>query len=76
MKRILKFRTDLKCDHCVGKIKPHLDEMEGLERWSVHREGPDTFLTVEIKDKEENRIEKILRDAGYKAEVCPGPENI
>lgn len=70
MKRILKFKTNLKCENCVGKIKPRLDRIPEIERWSVEQKGTESILTVEMSDQEECLIEKILREEGYKAELC------
>ena len=42
----LKFKTNIKCTGCLGKVTPHLDSAEGVESWEVDLENPDRILTV------------------------------
>lgn len=70
-KRTLKFKTNLKCDNCVAKVKPQLDEAKEIVEWSVDLKDPERILTVEIEEAGDGGIvEKILADAGYKATPC------
>lgn len=69
MAQTFKFKTNLKCGGCVAKIKPHLDTEEEIIQWSVDLTTPDKLLTVELKDNQTDKIIKILKEAGYTAEL-------
>lgn len=71
--KTFKFKTNLKCNHCVAKVKTQLDNAEEILRWSVDLKNPDRILTVEAHDeKVVELVERILADAGYRSEVWPG----
>lgn len=67
------FKTNLKCNNCVAKVKTQLDDASEILNWSIDLKSPDRVLTVEAKDEEAVAlVERILADAGYRSEVCPG----
>jgi len=67
-----RFKTNLKCNNCVAKVKEQLDAAE-FGNWSVDLKSPDRILTVETDDEEAAaKVKKILTAAGYRAEECPG----
>lgn len=71
--KTFKFKTNLKCINCVTKVKTQLDSAAEITSWTVDLKSPDRILTVEAKDEEAVAlIERILADAGYRSEVCPG----
>jgi len=63
----LKFKTNIKCDACVNKVTPNLNETVGKGYWKVDLQDPQRILTVEA-DVPEAEIEKALEKVGYKAE--------
>lgn len=70
--KTFKFKTSLKCNNCVAKVKEQLDAVTEIERWSIDLKSPDRIMTVETADdKVPERVKKILADAGFVAEVCP-----
>lgn len=69
MAQTFKFKTDLKCGGCIAKVKPQLDSTEGIISWSVDLANPGRLLTVELADNRTDKIVKILKDAGYTAEL-------
>ena len=69
------FKTNLKCKNCVAKIKPQLDRVEQIEKWSVDQRGNDSMLSVDMEGGEPSVIEKILLGAGYKAEFYSKKED-
>lgn len=71
--KTFKFKTNLKCNNCVAKVKQQLDETSEIKNWSIDLKSPDRILTVEASDEEiVPLVERILADAGYRSEVCPG----
>ena len=71
--KTFKFKTNLKCNNCVAKVKEQLDAASEIQSWDIDLKSPDRTLTIEAEDeKVVGLVEKILTDAGYRAEVCPG----
>lgn len=71
--KTFKFKTNLKCNNCVAKVKSQLDEAEEIFTWSIDLKSPDRILTVEANDEGVIPVvQKILINAGYRSELCPG----
>lgn len=71
--KTFKFKTNLKCNNCVAKVKSQLDAAPDIVEWSIDLKSPERILTVEAEqDDVIPTIQKILSEAGYRAEVCPG----
>ena len=71
--KTLKFKSNLKCQNCVAKVKPGLDAAGQIISWSVDLKDPDRILTVETESPEVAEVVKrILADAGYRSETSPG----
>lgn len=71
--KTFKFKTNLKCNNCVAKVKQQLDETSEIKSWSIDLKNPDRILTVEGSDEGiVPLVERILADAGYRSEVYPG----
>ena len=64
----LKFKTNIKCNNCVAKVSPYLDESEFISEWNVDLENPDRILTVTGNNISSEYIKETLLKAGYKAE--------
>ncbi|HEX7756065.1 MAG TPA: cation transporter [Niabella sp.] len=65
---ILQFKTNLKCEGCVSKITPALNELQGVDSWSVDLKVPERTLTVSGEALDEKAVTKALQENGYKAE--------
>jgi len=63
----LKFKTNLKCDGCVAKVTPDLNETVGEGNWNVDLQDSQKILTVKSEASEET-ILKALKKSGYQAE--------
>lgn len=71
--KTFKFKTNLKCNNCVAKVKSQLDAESEISGWTVDLKSPDRVLTIEAQDESViPLVQKILADAGYRSEVCPG----
>jgi|WetSurMetagenome_2_1015567.scaffolds.fasta_scaffold286042_2 copper chaperone len=66
---ILKFKTNVKCDNCVAKITPFLNEIPNIEKWEVDLTIPDRMLTVEGENVKPQDIIEALSKAGYSAKT-------
>lgn len=58
------FKTNIRCDGCIAKVKPYLDELKEVKSWSVNLASPDRVLTVE-GEVDAAMIVKALALAGY-----------
>ena len=65
----LKFKTTINCGGCVATVTPHLNQIKGIEKWSVDTTNPRKILTVETSGLEPAVIVEKLKEAGYKAEL-------
>lgn len=63
----LVFKTNIKCDGCIAKVTPYLNETAGADAWKVDTVSPEKRLTV-TTDKQAADIVQAIEKAGYKAE--------
>jgi copper chaperone CopZ len=62
-----KYKTTIKCDACVAKVTPYLNESAGEGNWQVDLKNPQRVLTVQ-GEASEKAVKDALEKAGYKAE--------
>ncbi len=65
----LKFKTTINCGGCVATVTPHLNQIKGIEKWSVDTTNTLKILTVEVSGLRPVVIIEKLKEAGYKAEL-------
>ncbi|HEY3370255.1 MAG TPA: heavy-metal-associated domain-containing protein [Prolixibacteraceae bacterium] len=65
---MLKFKTNVNCGGCIATITPHLNQVEGIVKWSVDTSNPLKILTVEAPGLSPEVIVEVLKKAGYKAD--------
>lgn len=63
-----KFKTNLKCNGCVSKIKPSLDQMHGVISWEIDLQNQDKILTIVSTTEVKKQVVEIVRNAGFKIE--------
>lgn len=63
----IRFKTDLRCNHCITKIQPYLGGMKEVVSWVVDLDSEDHTLTVEGKEIGEEKIVNALKKEGYSA---------
>ena len=66
--KVLTFTSNIACNGCVSKVKPFLDELEGLATWQVDIENPKKILTVETDELSTEQIQEAVAKAGYRLE--------
>lgn len=63
----LKFKSNIKCEGCLAKVTPLLDEAVGAENWSVDLQSATKTLTVK-GNATADKIVAAVHGAGFKAE--------
>lgn len=63
----MKFKTNIKCDACIAKVTPGLNEAIGADNWQVDITNPAKVLTIK-DDGKEKEVKLALEKVGYKAE--------
>lgn len=63
-----KYKTSAKCQGCVAKIAPFLNNIMSQDQWTIDLSGPDKILTVN-SDCPEKEILEALQKAGFKGEL-------
>ena len=66
--QILKFKTNVNCGGCIATVTPHLNQVNGIVKWSVDTTNPQKILTVEAVGLQPEIIVEALKKAGYKAD--------
>lgn len=66
MKKVLKFKTNIKCSGCVSKVTSALNEAVGAGNWEVNLGTPDKQMTVTAEDAE--TVIAAVTESGFKAE--------
>lgn len=66
--KTLKFKSNIKCMGCVGKVSPFLDAQKDINKWEVNIYSPEKTLTVETENLSAEDIAKEIEKAGFKAE--------
>ena len=64
----IKFKTNIKCDACVAKVTPYLNEEVGAGYWKVDLTDPQRTLTVTAESDVDEKVKEALKNAGYKAD--------
>src|SRR5437762_2015131 len=60
-----RYRTDLHCVACVARVRPLLDAAPDVRRWDADTNGPQAVLTVEGEGITAERVDALIRPAGY-----------
>jgi copper chaperone len=63
----IQFKTNIKCDACIAKVTPGLNEAIGADNWQVDITNPSKILTISDEQKEA-KVKEALAKVGYKAE--------
>jgi hypothetical protein len=60
-----RYKTDLRCGACVESVRPLLDSAPDVTRWAADVSDPDKVLTVEGDGITAERVNALIRPAGY-----------
>lgn len=70
----LKFTTNINCSGCVSKVRPHLDNTDGVCHWDVDTTSKEKILTVASKGITVEEIVELVKKVGFKIELL-NPQN-
>ncbi len=73
--KILTFTSNIACNGCLSKVKPFLDELEGVVKWEVDIENPQKILTVQSNELSVDQIQEAVIKAGYQLEDLQNSSN-
>ena len=59
--KTFKFKTNLKCNNCVAKVKSQLDITDEIQSWSIDLKSPDRILTIKAKDEKNDKTMKDVK---------------
>ena len=57
--------TNIHCEKCIDKLKPHFDDAENIASWQVDLEAPGKNLTVSGEGLSVDAISELLDQEGY-----------
>jgi copper chaperone CopZ len=63
-----KFKTNIKCDGCIAKVTPALNETVGPDNWSVDIQNPNKILTIKNDAVKTEVVAEALKKVGYRME--------
>ena len=64
----LKFKSNIKCSGCIGRVTPHLNKQDGIVKWTVDILSPEKILTVEADGIGAKEVIEAVKNAGFTAE--------
>jgi copper chaperone len=64
----LTFKTNINCSACVARVTPSLNELAGVNNWTVDINNSNKILEVKTDTLIESDIIQKLSTAGFKAE--------
>jgi copper chaperone len=67
--KIIKFKTNIKCEGCVAGVAPHLNGSDKISDWQVDTDSQDKVLSVAGEQIEPHEIQELVEKAGFEAEV-------
>lgn len=66
---ILKFKTDIKAEADVAKIKPLLDKKDAISKWSLDTDSEENILSISGENVNPQQIENLLKEVGFTSEI-------
>ncbi|MAT15435.1 MAG: hypothetical protein CMJ46_09210 [Planctomyces sp.] len=60
------YKTNLNCQSCINKVTPFLNGEPAIHHWSVNTDDPRKPLTIDGDDVSADRVEDLVRQAGFK----------
>jgi hypothetical protein len=65
---ILIFKTNLESPELVNRVKPLIQNLQGIRRWNVDMHDCDNVLRIEATELSPRSVEDTLQKAGYYCE--------
>lgn len=69
----VEFKTNMKCQTCLGKVGPNLDAEPRIKSWEADLDDPRKMIRARIvADEDREKVAQAIREAGFEAsEVSP-----
>ena len=61
----LQVNTNIHCQNCVNKLKPHFDDDGQIEDWQVDLESEQRTMTLKGNGLTESHVQHLLEKEGY-----------
>lgn len=68
---ILIFKTNVSGKNNVNEVSPHLESLNGIQRYTFDLDDIDKVLRVEARGLSSQKIESVIKKAGYHCEELP-----
>ncbi len=65
----MKFKTTINCNGCLEKVTPVLENLPGIESWSVDLNDSEKILTVKGKTVRKEQVIEAVNKTGFKIEI-------
>jgi len=62
------FKTNINCGSCIRSVTGFIEEVPGLQEWTVDTDNPDKILTVKGDNLTEAAVIEAVEDAGFDIE--------
>jgi len=66
-----QFKTNINCGNCVRAVTGFLDDVKGLEEWSVDTDHPDKLLQVKGSKLQAQDVIEAVEEAGFDINLAP-----
>ena len=66
---ILKFKTDIKAEADVAKIKPLLDKDSAISNWHLDTNSEENILSISGENVNPQHIENLLKEVGFTSKI-------
>jgi copper chaperone len=64
----IKLKTNINCSACLARVIPSLNELAGVNNWSVDINNPDKILEVKTDILKKDDVISTLKNVGFIAE--------
>ncbi len=66
----LQFKTNINCGNCVRTVTGFINEVKGIEKWSVDTDNPEKILTVEGENLTAEAVIEAVEEAGFDIKIA------
>ena len=67
--KIFVFKTNIKNDYQKEMVAPIINQIKGINRWSVNLEDKNRALRIEGHGLKSQQIEEMISKAGFECET-------
>jgi copper chaperone len=68
----LKFKTNINCGSCVKAVSNFINDLEGVENWTVDTLNPEKILCVNGDNLQAAPIMEAVKEAGFEITELDG----